>query len=371
MEYLSEKHKAFMERNKYRKNIGHCTICKGASNWNEAKGRYDRFCSDACKKKYVEVRNKRMLDKYGTTNLAADMDFQKNKLLANRSIALTYNFKDGGSKIVLSKVEYDILGQLENMGYTSDDIDAPADFVITYELDGKKLHHIPDIYIKSLNLIISAKDGLDNPNTHPSFMKDRKKNIVIFKSILDNYKYNYIQIEGKESEVTRDVVDVARKVINKGQRFIIPPRVDFVMYRELESDYKSGLINKIHHAIMEFQDGFYKCTYFATDMASGNIIIPQEDEDVRYFVSLPIDSLVARNDELYVVNLSKFDISASEILDSNMSNLLTLARSIGMNFCDEMSIDDIVSYIQDNCIVMEFFEYRDIMSNVEEEIIHE
>lgn len=371
MDYLSEKHRAFMERNKYRKNIGKCVICRGPSEWNEEKGRYERFCSDACKKKYVDIRNKRMLDKYGTTNLAADMDFQKNKLLANRSIALTYEFADGSKYIVLSKVEYDILSELEKMGFTGDDIEAPASFVIEYNLDGKKLHHIPDIYIKSLNLIISAKDGLDNPNTHPSFQKDRKKNIVIFKSILDNYKYNYIQVEGAESKVTSEVINVAKKIISKNQRFVIPPRIDFVMYQEMEQEYTSGLINKVHHAIIELSEGFYKCTYFSSDIASGNVIVPLEEDGINYFTSFPIDDLLDRNSQLYIVNLSKYNISASAILESSSSNLLTLARCINMPMTDELTIDMIMDYITENCLVTEFEDFLDSMHTVEEVIENE
>ena len=59
---MTDKQKAFLERNKYRKNIGNCVICKKPTSWNEEKGRYDRFCSDACVKKYVEIRNKRVLE---------------------------------------------------------------------------------------------------------------------------------------------------------------------------------------------------------------------------------------------------------------------------------------------------------------------
>ena len=72
---MTEKQKAFLERNKYRKNIGKCVICKKPTSWNEEKGRYNRFCSDECVKKYVEIRNKRMLDKYGTTNLAKKAEY--------------------------------------------------------------------------------------------------------------------------------------------------------------------------------------------------------------------------------------------------------------------------------------------------------
>ena len=78
--------------------------------------------------------------------------------MANRGIAKTYTFKDGGRKIVLSNIEYKILEYLDNAGYTSEDIEAPASIVIPYRFEGKNLNHIPDIFVRPLNLIISGKD---------------------------------------------------------------------------------------------------------------------------------------------------------------------------------------------------------------------
>ena len=230
---MTDKQKAFLERNKYRKNIGNCVICKKPTTWNEEKGRYDRFCSDACVKKYVEIRNKRVLDKYGTTNLASIPEFQKDKLMANRGIAKTYTFKDGGRKIVLSNIEYKILEYLDSAGYTSEDIEAPASIVIPYRFEGKNLNHIPDIFVRPLNLIISGKDGLDNPNMSPHFLKDRKKNIAIFKEILDNYNLNYVQVEGeKEVKALESTMITIQKLMKKNGRVVIPPRIDFALYSE-------------------------------------------------------------------------------------------------------------------------------------------
>ena len=226
---MTEKQKAFLERNKYRKNIGKCVICKKPTSWNEEKGRYNRFCSDDCVKKYVEIRNKRMLDKYGTTNLASIPEFQKDKLMANRSIAKTYTFKDGGQKIVLSNIEYGILEYLDNKGYTSEEVEAPASVVIPYKFEGKNLNHIPDIFVKPLNLIISGKDGLDNPNMSPHFIKDRKKNIAIFKEILDNWNFNYVQVEGEKEVKALDSTFITIEKLTKKGRVVIPPRIDFAL----------------------------------------------------------------------------------------------------------------------------------------------
>lgn len=382
---MTEKQIEFHNRNKYRKRIGRCVICSGESHWNEEKGRYDRFCSDACKAKYVEVRNKRMLDKYGTTNLAGDMDFQKNKLLANRSIAKVYEFQDGQRRIVLSNIEYGILSELEKMGYASDDIDAPASFVINYEFEGQKKQHIPDIFIKSLNLIISAKDGLDNPNTHPSFQKDRKKNICIYKSILDNYKYNYIQIEGeKEVKATKSIMETAEKVIRKNTRLIIPPRIDFVLYRE-GKDYAQALenlmerkypdivnadrcINKIHHALLELRpSGEYVGLYFSYDIVGEKIFIPYSEDDIDCLLSTEVSKVEDRNNVLVLIELSHRNITATDLFAcGEKSNLLKLFKLCGLEYETGKTIDQLLEELFENNPCEEYQEFKDKIANIDE-----
>jgi hypothetical protein len=353
---MTDKQKAFLERNKYRKNIGNCVICKKPTTWNEEKGRYDRFCSDACVKKYVEIRNKRVLDKYGTTNLASIPDFQKDKLMANRGIAKTYTFKDGGRKIVLSNIEYKILEYLDSAGYTSEDIEAPASIVIPYRFEGKNLNHIPDIFVRPLNLIISGKDGLDNPNMSPHFLKDRKKNIAIFKEILDNYNLNYVQVEGeKEVKALESTMLTIQKLMKKNGRVVIPPRIDFALYSESMKHIKhdDAMFRYFKNFVVYNRNGVLTgffiddCIYYGTVYTRVNNMLigfdTKNDENFRK------NSLIfyAGGEE------SGFDLRAINSYDRNVSVLASIAYSVlGTDIVENETIENWIERFKDK------FEYE-------------
>ena len=353
---MTDKQKAFLERNKYRKNIGNCVICKKPTTWNEEKGRYDRFCSDACVKKYVEIRNKRVLDKYGTTNLASIPEFQKDKLMANRGIAKTYTFKDGGRKIVLSNIEYRILEYLDNAGYTSEDIEAPASIVIPYRFEGKNLNHIPDIFVRPLNLIISGKDGLDNPNMSPHFLKDRKKNIAIFKEILDNYNLNYVQVEGeKEVKALESTMLTIQKLMKKNGRVVIPPRIDFALYSESMKhiQYDDAMYRYFKNFVVYNKNGVLTgffiddCVYYGTVYTRVNNMLigfdTKNDENFRK------NSLIfyAGGEE------SGFDLRAINSYDRNVSILASIAYStLGADIVENETIENWIERFKDK------FEYE-------------
>ena len=353
---MTDKQKAFLERNKYRKNIGNCVICKKPTTWNEEKGRYDRFCSDACVKKYVEIRNKRVLDKYGTTNLASIPEFQKDKLMANRGIAKTYTFKDGGRKIVLSNIEYKILEYLDSAGYTSEDIEAPASIVIPYRFEGKNLNHIPDIFVRPLNLIISGKDGLDNPNMSPHFLKDRKKNIAIFKEILDNYNLNYVQVEGeKEVKALESTMMTIQKLMKKNGRVVIPPRIDFALYNESmrHIQHDDAMLRYFKNFVVYNRNGVLTgffiddCIYYGTVYTRVNNMLigfdTKNDENFRK------NSLIfyAGGEE------SGFDLRAINSYDRNVSVLASIAYStLGADIVENETIENWIERFKDK------FEYE-------------
>lgn len=358
---MTEKQKQFHERNKYRTRIGKCTICGKDAPWNEEKGRYDRFCSAKCVQEYVAIRNKRMLDKYGTTNLAADPNFQKEKLMPNRSIAKVYEFKDGSTRTVLSMVEYSILEELEKLGYDSMDIDAPAKMLINYDLGGKTMIHIPDIYIKSLNLIISAKDGMANPNMHPNFQKDRKKNICIFKSILDNYTYNYIQVEGvEEVKALKNTLETVSKLITRNNRVVIPPRIDFILYHENVG--RLGQVGTFKYALVGFEaDDSYINTYLTYDFMSDNALIYREENDVSYMIPVKIDVLRERCPLLVVVDVSRLMLSIHKLRRSEESSTILKILDIANIEYNGSSFDSILASF--------FNEYNAVDINVIEERI--
>ena len=349
---MTEKQKAFLERNKYRKNIGKCVICKKPTSWNEEKGRYNRFCSDECVKKYVEIRNKRMLDKYGTTNLAAIPEFQKDKLMANRSIAKTYTFKDGGQKIVLSNIEYGILEYLDNKGYTSEQIEAPASVIIPYKFEGKNLNHIPDIFVKPLNLIISGKDGLDNPNMSPHFIKDRKKNIAIFKEILDNWNFNYVQVEGeKEVKALDSTFMTIEKLIKKG-RVVIPPRIDFaLLYSEgwFSGPKVDPKLAKIDFPIFVLErEGEKYSAFLARDYIG--LVYYVLDNGIMFEMNV-LDSKNYNTLELYYAKGAKlnYDLFAKRSKDESMFYIIC-KEILGEEYIIEHSIADWVKALDRKCV---------------------
>lgn len=205
-----------------------CVVCKKkVATWNDKTMKYGRICdSESCKKAYVAGRNANVEKVHGTSNLAADPEFQKTKLLPNRSIAKEYAFENGDVKTCIGNIEYSVIEKLDELDFDSKDIFVPAPFTITYynPKDKKKSFHIPDIYIKSLDLIISVKDGMDNPNKHPNMQKDRLKSLLEYVAIVDETNHNYIQIEGMS-----DILNLEARIeacANSGHRFLVPPRID-------------------------------------------------------------------------------------------------------------------------------------------------
>ncbi|MGL5316715.1 MAG: hypothetical protein ACRC92_25895 [Peptostreptococcaceae bacterium] len=241
---MTEKQIAFHKRNDKRNpNVGKCRQCNRPTEWLEDRGKYRLLCgSQECKDREAERYKENIMRVHGTDNLMKDMDYQKNKLMANRRIAKLYRWGSAPNNTynVLSMLEYKVLEVLDKRcKMKCEGVFAPAPFVMEYKLDGEKesKQHIPDIYVEDLNLIISVKDGLDNPNTHPSFKKDRLKSLCEYRHILNNTNYNFLQVEGlQDLQSLQRVVDKIKKMKNMNSRYISPPRIDFFMYGETVYD---------------------------------------------------------------------------------------------------------------------------------------
>ena len=220
-----------------------CVVCgKKPARWNPTAIKYSRICDNpACIKAYSESMGDALEVKHGTRNLADRPEHQL-KMQKGRDIAKDYVYSDDTVFTVLGNVEYETLKGLDDKcKFKSSDLDVPAAFQIKYTLptDGRERMHFPDIYVKSLDLIISCKDGLDNPNMHPNFKKDRLKSMMEYIAILKTTKHNYIQVEGLgDVKELKSIIDSCKEVVKKGGRYIIPPRIDFMLYGE--SDIKMG-----------------------------------------------------------------------------------------------------------------------------------
>ena len=76
------------------KTAGNCIVCHKPTGWNDKTHKYHRFCDNpACKEKYKEEFNKRMMGKYGKIHLLNDPEQQK-IMLSRRKISNTYTWSD-------------------------------------------------------------------------------------------------------------------------------------------------------------------------------------------------------------------------------------------------------------------------------------
>lgn len=282
-----------------------CVVCKKkVATWNDKTMKYGRICdSEACRKAYVAGRNENVEKVHGTSNLAADPEYQKTKLLPNRGIAKEYTFENGDVKICIGKVELATVEKLDELGFDSKDVFVPAPFTITYfnPKTKKKSFHIPDIYIKSLDLIISVKDGMDNPNNHPNMEKDRLKSLLEYVAIVDDTNHNYMQIEGMS-----DILNLEARInscVSGGHRFLIPPRIDL---SQLIGE--SLLTNMSDNSINEISSKYNTISlYITTDLS-----------DV--ILNLHFNILGSDMNKGYCVDLVEHDIYPSEMDLYTMTN---------------------------------------------------
>lgn len=190
---------------KYNKTYGSCIICKKPTKWNESVERYDRLCSEECKKIYNEKFKKNMEKKYGKDIYKRMRDPEvQSKMLSKRKISGEYIWSDKKSKTnYTGKYEKDFLEFLDLVLKLNPlDVFAPCPHVFEYIYDNKKHFYLPDFYILSLNLIIEIKDGGSNPNNHPKIQAIDKVKEKLKDEVMKNQKkFNYLKIEDKDYSI--------------------------------------------------------------------------------------------------------------------------------------------------------------------------
>ncbi|MFW6002786.1 MAG: hypothetical protein ACOCQD_05535 [archaeon] len=186
--------KQYVFNRKYNKTRGYCVIDRKETKWDEEKGRYERYCSDRCRKEARKRFKKNAKRKLGTSNPASDPEHQI-KAIKGRRYSGEYKFKDGGIVGYSSSYEKDFLRFLdEDMEFKSSEVEQ---CLILFEIrfNGKKRVHIPDFYMPSYRLIIQIKDGGDNPNNNSHIQNEgRARQKLADKAIIDDGNYNYIKI---------------------------------------------------------------------------------------------------------------------------------------------------------------------------------
>lgn len=184
-----------------KKEKGKCTICGKESPWDEDKCRYDRFCSDKCKKAYEQLAAERLKRVRGMTKqeMLKDPEYQNNVMLANRSISGKYKFQDGTIKTYVASYEHKFLEFMDKfLNVKSEDLETPGP-IIEYKFKGETHKWITDEYYVPYNLVFDIKDGGDNPNKR-EMPEYRAKQIAKEDAIRKQGKYNYIRLTDNKFE---------------------------------------------------------------------------------------------------------------------------------------------------------------------------
>lgn len=189
-----------------KKEKGSCVECHNETDFNRITMKYSRYCNNpACKEKYKEIRNKRMMGKYGKLYLLDDPEMQK-KMQAGRKIAGIYTWSDGKTQFpYLSSYELDFLKFLDiELHWPVSDIMAPSPHIYTYEYNGKSHFYMPDFFIPSINLEIEIKDDGSALN----ISKESREKDVIKDNLMKTLTnvVDYIKIVNKDYSKFKEII---------------------------------------------------------------------------------------------------------------------------------------------------------------------
>lgn len=202
--------------------FGLCRICKKHTEWDEENVHYAAYCSNACKAEARQQYEKNMLRVHGKTTLLDDINWQQEKMLANRGISGKYKWSDGTYKTFVGSYEKKFLEFCDNVLHLkSEDLLTPGP-TIEYEYNGKKHIWITDAIYLPYNLVFDIKDGGDNKNKR-EMPEYRTKQILKEKFITDQGEYNYIRLTNNEfvqlltifAELRRMYIDNDSKTISR------------------------------------------------------------------------------------------------------------------------------------------------------------
>ena len=183
-----------------------CVICKkNPVTFNLNTLKYNRFCSEECRKKAGEIAERNLKKKTGKTRSERMSDPETQRgMLANRGTSGTYTMRDGKTTIgYASSYELDFLKFYDFVfqGDPLDLIECPYTFDYIYE--GKRHTYIPD-YACNLGgkagiLIIEIKDGAKSNQTNQQIIEGTQaKEPYKDEAVLRSGMYNFIKIRDCE-----------------------------------------------------------------------------------------------------------------------------------------------------------------------------
>lgn len=177
---------------------GKCIQCGKDTTWNEANGKYNRFCNNPkCKQEYTKIAKQRMIDKYGKAHLLNDPNMQR-KMLKNKAISGSYKFSNKSGYVdYVGSYEKDFLYVMDHiMGFSAKDIMGPSPHNYIYMYEGKAHVYIPDFYIPNYNLEIEIKT--DENMHHKIQAVDKVKEKLKDEVMSKNPSVNYFKILDKD-----------------------------------------------------------------------------------------------------------------------------------------------------------------------------
>lgn len=200
-----------------------CVICKmKPTKWNELAGRYDRFCSEECKKKAAELAEANMKKKTGKTRKERMQDPEVQKeMLKNRTISGVYTFSDKIHQLgYVGSYELDFLQFYDNELHGSPLDLTECPFTFTYIYENEKHFYIPDYYIPNLNLIIEIKDGKESNQTNQAIIDtSHVKETLKDQAIKDSGKFNFIKIRDKNYDDFIQLLELLKDRNISGEEF--------------------------------------------------------------------------------------------------------------------------------------------------------
>lgn len=175
-----------------------CVMCGKPTAWNEIKGRYERLCSEECKKAYLARTKANYQRKYGTDKPTSDPALNaqiQRKALANRKIAGIYKFSDGGEVGYVGAYEKKFLEFMDKiMKINSEDLQEPGPDIV-YQYNGEEHLYIPDYYYIPYNLIIEIKRGGEK---NPDIYEYKEKTVAKEEAVRGLNKYNYLRLTNND-----------------------------------------------------------------------------------------------------------------------------------------------------------------------------
>lgn len=204
-----------------------CVICKkNPVTFNQKTLKYNRFCSEECKKKAAELAEQNLKRKTGKTRSErmSDPDTQR-QMLANRGTSGIYTFRDGKTKIgYASSLELNFL-KFYDSEYNGDPLDLiECPYTFDYVFEGKKHFYIPD-YCCNLGgnagmLIIEIKDGKESNQTNQQIINGpQRREPYKDEAVMRSGRYNFIKIRDSDFEDFVMVMAILRERNASTERF--------------------------------------------------------------------------------------------------------------------------------------------------------